>query len=70
MPAIQTEAFTPQLVAETSTTISFEQFSAKIKEECVIGSGIDPELFEYAIAIVSDIEVSGEMTRKHQSTRL
>ncbi len=48
-----------QQVAETSTTSKFEEFTLKIRNECVAGSGIDPELFESAIAIVSDIEVSG-----------
>ncbi len=75
MPAIQAEApthsdstnsevksntvDTQQPVTKTSPPSKFEEFALKIKDECVTGSGIDPELFESALAIVSDIEASG-----------
>ncbi len=50
---------TQQQVVETLSLSKFEEFATKIRNECVTGSGIDPELFQSAIAIVSDIEVSG-----------
>jgi putative DNA primase/helicase len=59
MPAIQPESSTQQQVAETASTITLEEFTVKIRNECITGSGIDPELFESAIAIAEDIEVSG-----------
>jgi putative DNA primase/helicase len=59
MPAIQPEASTQQQVAKTASTITLEEFTVKIRNECITGSGIDPELFESAIAIVEDIELSG-----------
>jgi putative DNA primase/helicase len=57
MSATYTEAST-QFV-ETAPADKFKEFSLRIKNECIVGSGIDLELFESAIAIAEDIEVSG-----------